>query len=199
MSLANLRDHANRLNVLPIASLVLDDPRFAIWTASGSPNIHHYGRGGLLRHTTEVVNLCLLNRSAFVGLGHQIDERALYLAALYHDASKLDDYAWQPVETIHPAHDATPGTWIKTPFHKLIHHVAGSAIRFARAVDQTQTCQDIEQEVTHAILSHHGLPEWGSAVRPRTRIAHILHLCDNMSACLGHVDTIDLPRPGGHS
>jgi 23S rRNA maturation-related 3'-5' exoribonuclease YhaM len=38
--------------------------------------------------------------------------------------------------------------------------------------------------ITHNILSHHGMREWGSPVAPATKEAWILHLCDNMSARL---------------
>jgi 23S rRNA maturation-related 3'-5' exoribonuclease YhaM len=43
-------------------------------------------------------------------------------------------------------------------------------------------------EVTHAILSHHGQREWGSPVRPATKLAWILHTCDMMSARVNDCD-----------
>jgi len=42
-----------------VANQILTDSRFCKWTGSSKPNLHHYGNGGLLKHTREVVELSL--------------------------------------------------------------------------------------------------------------------------------------------
>ena len=57
----HLIDRANNLGVYDIASVVIDDPRFELWSGSSKRHQHHYGKGGLIQHTCEVVGLCFAN------------------------------------------------------------------------------------------------------------------------------------------
>ena len=36
----------------------------------------------------------------------------------------------------------------------------------------------------HIILAHHGIPEFGSAITPKTMEAEVVHMADNLSAKL---------------
>ena len=81
--------------VYELAKVVLEDERFPIWSGSSRSHQHHYGKGGLLEHTFEVVRLCELNRENFLhgqDRPYDIDEVELFLAALFHDAGKMYDY-----------------------------------------------------------------------------------------------------------
>ena len=158
-----------------MADLVIENPNFALWSGSSNPQQHHYGKHGLLIHTTEVVELCLLNNKYFP-LSKQAPPKLLYLAALYHDVGKIWDYV-----------PTTPdySEWGSALHKKKIHHVSRSAIFWAENASKIECVNEQEKdEVLHAILSHHQLREWGSPVRPLTPLAWLLHLCDNMSARL---------------
>lgn len=185
--LQSLRSLAAEIGVSDIASLVLDDPRFPIWSASSQHYQHHYGTGGLAQHTYEVVALCLENRRMVEGFGRPVpSERETYLAGLAHDWGKLDDYT-----------EIAPGNWTGTPHKRLIHHISRSAILWSRAVDRFPAYRDIEEEVLHAILSHHGMRQWGSPVAPKSRLAWLLHLADSMSARMADADTLDVVKHYG--
>ncbi len=194
--LDDLRRLADRYNVDRIAATVIDNPAFALWTGGGE-NCHHYGTGGLLRHTWEVVTLCEANAAFARQQGKQVEGRVLFCAALFHDVAKIGDY--EPVGsmpeplTLQRMSEGFPiSGWIKTPAKRLIHHVSGSAIAWAKAVATTGECRDIEEAVLHCILSHHGEPNWGSPVGPKTREAWILHLSDQLSARVDDCDRVDL-------
>lgn len=167
-------------DVQTISKIVLDDPRFAIW--SGSPvnkqligDKHHYGDGGLLKHTWEVVNLCLLNRAFYSDqLGFEISETQLFLAALFHDIGKTFDYYKEKY--------AIGYVWESAPHKRNIYHIQRSGLIWSKAVDQTGLFHDIHDDVYHAILAHHGQATWGSPVSPNSAVAWMLHLCDCMSA-----------------
>ena len=189
----SLRKLATEIGVNDIASIVLDDPRFAIWSASSFHYQHHYGTGQLAQHTFEVVSLCLINRRTLGMIGLGIDglnkmptEATTFLAALHHDIGKLDDYT-----------EVAPGNWAGTPHKRLVHHVSRSAIIWSRAVDRFPAYRDIEEGVLHAILAHHGTRQWGSPVAPKSRLAWLLHLCDQMSARLNDADTLDVVKHYG--
>jgi len=155
-----------------IANYVIKNINFKVWTAATSPNTHHYGTGGLIQHTLEVVELCLKNNQYFLELGKEVNAQKLFLAALYHDIGKIYDY-----EIVNRAEDI----WQATRHKHLIHHISRSALIWN---DQKliHNYPDSQDEILHAILAHHGQKAWGSPVEPQTRMAWILHLSDSMSA-----------------
>ncbi len=175
--LASLRYTAAELgaDVATLAERVLTYPGFTTWTGS-IENRHHYGEGGLLKHTYEVIQLCEVNRKEIERITrHKLDARVLFLAALTHDWGKTKDYAPFPPWR-------TNVDWQATPHHRRIHHITRSALLWAQAVAETGLCRDIVDEVTHCILAHHGSPARGSPVLPQTREAWVLHAAD-MTSC----------------
>ncbi len=177
-----LRELATEFGVQDIAALILDDFRFAHWSASSKHYQHHYGKGGLACHTYEVAALSLENRNLIEGFGRPVpSEREVYLAALWHDSGKVDDYT-----------EVAPDNWTGTPHKRTIHHISRSAILWSRAVDRFPAYRPIEESVLHAILAHHGQRAWGSPVAPKSRLAWLLHLCDCLSARMSDSDTLDV-------
>lgn len=177
-----LTNIAKQFGVLNAASFVLKDSRFEIWSGSSKSFQHHYGKGGLVQHTLEVVDLCLLNNDYFPSK-RKVKPFLLFLAALFHDAGKMWDY--QPIE----------GTdykeWEGTKHKRLIHHISRSALVWNDAVQNDADLQPYKDEVLHAILAHHQMREWGSPVAPGTRLAWILTLSDSISARMDDADRMD--------
>lgn len=185
----SLRIKADNLGVRKIANFLLDDPRFPLWSGSGHPNQHHHGTGGLITHVSEVVNMCLVMREKWYT---NVDEQVLFLSALMHDWGKLWDY--EPID-VHQLSLITLETkWQGTTHKRNIHHISRSAIEWSKAVAFSRECTDIQDEVTHAILSHHGQREWGSAVAPNTPLAWLLHCCDIISARMNDCEKMDYVR-----
>lgn len=188
-----VKDHINelaqiayRLDVQHIASELLLDSQFALCSGCVN-NKHHYGKGGLQQHTWEVVTLCLKNREFFLTLGHDnIPERTLFLAALFHDSGKMRDYM--------PTNEMG-SEWEGTEHKRIIHHISRSGIIWVKAVEKTNTCRDIEDDVLHAILAHHGQREFGSPVAPKSKVAWLVHICDAMSARIEDCDKFDIIHP----
>ena len=185
-NIAALKKIAKSLKVSKIANVVLNDERFAICSGSSKPIHHHFGDGGLLKHTFEVVELCLNNNEYFKPLNKAVCDRKLFLAALFHDSGKMWDYTYSG----HILYDepATPCSnhgkvegWIATPHKRNVHHISRSGILWSQSA-KDHGFKDQNDEVLHAILAHHGLRNWGSPVPPNSRLAWLLHLCDGISA-----------------
>lgn len=171
--------HSIDPKLLNIACDVIDDHRFQHSTGS-LDNKHHYGKHGLLRHTTEVVKLCF---STLEALGiKDVDPVELYLSALFHDVGKIMDYIPK---------DETMVEWEGTKHKRMIHHISGSAVIWTRTVIKYPHYSKYHDSVLHAILAHHGQREWGSPVAPYTKVAWLVHLCDGLSARMNDCDKID--------
>lgn len=167
-----LKELSQNLCCEDIANVVLNDDRFYIWSASPHPDLHHYGDGGLYKHTLEVVELSLKCNEYLTSIGKGVQTDKLYLAALFHDIGKVYDYEKD-----------SEGIWVSSEHKKRIYHICKSALIWHDAVKESKLDWSLyEEEVLHAILSHHGRLEWKSPVTPQDRLSWILHLCDNMSA-----------------
>ncbi len=188
-----LREKADNFGVRKICDYMLGDPRFPLWSGSCRVNQHHYGTGGLITHVFEVVDMCLLMRRRYYP---HIDSKVLFLSALLHDWGKLWDYepydgndADKNVQTI--SQITSKSGWQGTTHKRNIHHISRSAMEWSEAVVLTGECQDVQDQVSHAILAHHGQREWGSPVAPNTPVAWLLHCCDIISARMNDCETID--------
>jgi 3'-5' exoribonuclease len=182
-----IRDLAKRYNiqpnVFPLIERVLGMPEFSTWSGAARPEHHHYGDGGLARHTYEVIKLCMLNRDALSKM--EMDKEELFLAALYHDVGKLYDY------------EKFEGVWQGTSHKRMIHHISRSAITWSHVWrDFEMTTPGIpvnyHDPVLHAILAHHGSRQYGSPVAPKSQVAWMLHLCDSVSARMDDWNKMDV-------
>ena len=165
-----------------LASELIDNPKFQVWSGSSKKEQHHYGRSGLIIHTAEVVSLCFSSISV---IDVEIDKEELFLSALYHDAGKLYDYS--------PIDGTNYREWEGAEHKRLIHHISRSALIWS---DEVRKYPELERKhrdnVLHNILSHHGRREWGSPVAPKSKAAWILHLNDCLSARLNDCDKLDV-------
>lgn len=188
--LKNLKDRVLLLgdNVVFVCNFLLNDPKLPLWSGSSLSYQHHYGKGGLINHLYEVVELCFLNRSLF--LDYQIDENELFMAALFHDAGKLYDY--EPMDFTHEK-------WTSTNHKRYIHHISRSATMWTQAVcalNNPEFYDKYHEKVLHAILAHHGSRDKGSPVAPKSRVAWLVHLCDGISARMYDAESWDIIKRG---
>jgi len=146
------------------------------WKWPGSLSHHHDYEGGLAVHTYEVA-------AELLGISNLCLDIAL-TAALWHDFGKVRDYAFAPgiFKPMARVVVCDDGCWTQSAYYKKIHHISGSAIEFVVEARKCGVSQFFEDAVVHCILSHHGRPEWGSAIVPRSREALALHFSDMLSA-----------------
>jgi 23S rRNA maturation-related 3'-5' exoribonuclease YhaM len=162
---------ATKLDCVNLAHKIYNDYRFMKCTGSSRPELHHYGNHGLIVHTFEVIRNALEFNKIY---NSNIDEKLLFLSALYHDSGKMDDYI------------SLDGTnWSNTVHKYQIYHISESNVKwniFSREYNYDWLNKNFIDSVSHAILAHHALPEWRSPVKPQTKLAWIIHLADNLSA-----------------
>jgi 3'-5' exoribonuclease len=160
------------------------DPDFSTNSGCHVSRGHHYGTGGLLQHTWEVISLCMSTATFYAenGSAHGkiISDKILFCAALFHDVGKIWDYAKDSNAAL--------------PHKRKIHHISRSAIEWNIFCREHNLNNYLTEEVTHCILSHHGQRQFGSPVAPLTREAWILHLSDSMSARVEDCDRLDMVK-----
>jgi 3'-5' exoribonuclease len=162
-----------------LCQVFLDEfgPRFR--RAAAARHNHHAFRGGLLRHTAQ-----MLRSAACVCTAYPTLNRDLLLAgALFHDSGKL----WEM---------CPPEAGFDIPRElrgELLGHIsigielANSLWRKLPLEDWktlTPASEDVRLHLLHLIAAHHGELEFGSPVEPKTPEAIALHYIDNLDARL---------------
>lgn len=177
---------SEKLNVAHVfQELVETYPQFPTHSGSHNKLLHHYGTGGLIRHTWEVVDLGM-HIIPQLNLCDKVDLTEYYLAALFHDTGKMFDYV-----RVKGDEDA----WEPTEHRRLIHHLPRSVMIWHEIIGKFSGLAMIyHDKVAHAILAHHGRREAGSPVAPKTRVAWLLHLCDSISARMDDAETLDVVK-----
>ncbi|MBW2617650.1 MAG: HD domain-containing protein, partial [Deltaproteobacteria bacterium] len=151
-------------------ALLADEEFMARFTqAPAAKSVHHAHLGGLLEHTLSVV------RMAEEVAGHYpfLHRDLLVTGAILHDAGKAYELAFRPG----PAY---------TDQGRLIGHIVLGEEVLRRHLPQGFP-PPLADEISHLILSHHGLQEFGSPKPPQTLEAIALNLIDDLDAKLNAI------------
>ena len=148
--------------------------------------LHHAVRGGLLYHTLSLVRL-----AQSVSAIYPFADRELLLAgAILHDVAKLEEF------DVAPTGIASGYTAEGT----LIGHLVRGAMLIEQTAETLGTNRETVMLLEHMLLSHHGEPEFGAAVRPMTLEAEILSQIDMLDARIYEVQSsLQGVEPGGFS
>lgn len=140
--------------------------RFA--ATPGAPRGHHAQVGGLLQHSCEVATIA---RASVEAMGGNVP--VVTAGALLHDIGKVEAY------------ENALGGFENTLAGSLIGHIVLGSLMLDRrlaTLPEGAVSESQRLELHHFIQSHHGIPEFGAAVRPMTLEAEILHYADQSSA-----------------
>ena len=128
-------------------------------------SVHHSFLSGLLMHTANM--LCLADFLA--GQYSQIIDRSLLLTGtLLHDFAKEKEFTFSQLGVV-------------TDYSRkgqLLGHLVMGAQETARVAEELGVPEEKSVLLQHLILSHHGEPEFGAAVRPLCAEAELLSLID---------------------
>jgi len=144
------------------------DPEFRqrFRTTPGAKALHHAYIGGLLEHTAEVVEICQKVAEIFP----QLDRDLLLAAAIVHDIGKMDELN-------------STETFDYTDEGNLLGHLILGERRVLQAADKVEGFpEELKILLSHLILSHHGIPEFGSPKAPMTAEGIALHHAEDLDA-----------------
>ena len=133
---------------------------------SAAKTVHHGFIGGLMEHTLSVTRLCEYMAGAYPVIKRDL----LITAALLHDVGKTRELSSFPLN------DYTDEGQL------LGHIVIGAQMIHDLAKEIPGFPVDLENQLVHCILAHHGELEYGSPKKPALVEAVALNLADNTDA-----------------
>ncbi|MBQ7202689.1 MAG: HD domain-containing protein [Eubacterium sp.] len=162
-------------NLRRIVLEIINERRDKLINCPAALKLHHAMLGGLMYHTMSIVTTA----EAICKIYPTINRELLLSGAILHDVSKT----WEL--------DINQTGLAKgyTTEGELIGHL----VKGAMLIEETAKRLNIEsEEVTlleHMIISHHGVPEYGAAVRPMFLEAIVLSMLDDLDATVYEVNS----------
>ncbi len=141
--------------------------------------IHHAFLGGLLVHSLQLVKLV----EATHPLYPRLNKSHLLFGAAFHDFGKIFELSYD-------------GNFGYTDEGRLVGHIAIGTVLVDREIRLIPDFPlELEYQLKHLILAHHGQIEYGSPVKPQTLEAQMVHHLDNMDSKLASIqDLIDTDK-----
>lgn len=153
-----------------LVTSLYSDNREALLYWPAAYKLHHAVRGGLLMHTLSIVRLC----EGVCKVYPFVDRELLITGAMLHDIAKLEEFSVNSV-------GVAEGYSVKG---NLLGHLTMGAQKVGEYAKNLGISEETAVLVQHLILSHHGEPEFGAAVRPMFIEAEILSELDLMDSRL---------------
>lgn len=167
-TLFNMAANFNDKELSLLVTTILNDNRLSLLYWPAAFKLHHAIRGGLLMHTLSIVRLC----ESLCLIYPFVNRELLISGAILHDIAKIEEFE------VADSGIAT-GYSVKG---NLIGHLAEGAIIVRKTADKVGVSEETSNLVEHMLLSHHGDPEFGAAVRPMFIEAEILSELDMLDA-----------------
>lgn len=134
--------------------------------SSAAKSIHHAFIGGLLEHTLSVTGTCKFLAAHYPFLQKDL----LISAALLHDIGKIKEIS------AFPENDYT------NEGNLIGHLVIGSEMIAEKVKEIPDFPVELEMELRHCILAHHGELEYGSPKKPALAEAMAIYFADNLDS-----------------
>ena len=151
-----------------IVTAILADNRLALLYWPAAFKLHHALRGGLLMHSLSIVRLA----EGVCKVYPFVDRELLLAGAILHDIAKLSEFT-------------VADTGIATGYSNegnLLGHLAMGAMVIDKYAEKLDISRKTAMLLEHMVLSHHGEPEFGAAVRPMFIEAELLSELDLMDS-----------------
>ena len=132
-------------------------------------SMHHSFVGGLLMHTVSMVRAAEFLAELY---RETVDRNLLLAGTLLHDFAKCGEFVTSPLGLV---------TEYSTQGQLLGHLVMGSQA-VAEIAKELGVPEEKSVLLQHLLLSHHGDPEFGAAVRPMCAEAELLSIIDLMDS-----------------
>ncbi len=141
-------------------------------THPAAVSVHHAFYGGILFHSLSMCRLALKIADQYSFLNRDY----LIAGSLLHDIGKTVELNGNIATSF-------------TDEGKLLGHINIGAMIVDEAAKELNIKGEAPLILKHIILSHHGLPEYGSSIMPKTAEAFVIHALDELDAKLNILET----------
>ncbi len=155
-----------QLKTLILTVLERNKENLLYWPAAFK--LHHAIRGGLLYHTLSILMLA----KAVCDIYPSLERELLYAGVILHDVAKIHEFDVSETGVV-------SGYTVEG---SLIGHLVKGAMNIEKVGEELGIDRELLMLIEHMILSHHGEPEFGAAVRPMFLEAEILSQLDLLDA-----------------
>ena len=157
-----------------IVKTILNENKEKLLYYPAAFKLHHAMRSGLLQHTLSIVRLA----QSVCKIYPFVDADLLLSGAMLHDIAKLEELV--AGETGIASGYSVEGT--------LLGHLVKGAMLIDKTAEKLGVSHDKAVLLEHMLISHHGDPEFGAAVRPLFIEADILAALDRLDARIVEVN-----------
>lgn len=179
-------DHIADNDLRLITCSLLDRAGNQLLTFPAAKQMHHAERGGLLHHMTTMLRAA----NALMTVYPQLNASLLTAGIIVHDLAKIDEMDADALGLV--ADYSIDG--------KLLGHIVRGVVNIQLAAEKTGASPAKALLLQHMVLSHHGIPDYGSPIAPKFPEAEVLHTLDTLDARLYQMDeAISRTMPGGFS
>lgn len=151
-----------------LVTAILSDNKEKLIICPAAFKLHHAIRGGLMYHTLSVLRLA----QGVCKVYPSIDSELLFSGVILHDVAKIWEFEVTEVGVV-------TGYSVEG---ELIGHLVKGAMNVEKRGTELNIDSKLLMLLEHMIISHHGEPEFGAAVRPMFLEAEILSELDLMDA-----------------
>jgi 3'-5' exoribonuclease len=169
-------------NVRALLLAFLDDPEIAVpfRVAPAAKGIHHAFLGGLCEHTLSVLQLGWRICDHYP----QLDRDLVTAGALLHDIGKCREISPEP-------------GFEYTDEGKLVGHLVLTCQLIREKAARIEGFpRDLEWQLTHLVVAHHGKHEYGSPKEPVTLEAMVVHALDELDTRVSSFGQLMAQAPG---
>lgn len=164
--IASVKD--NELRELTYALVKDKESQLLFWPAAFK--LHHAIRGGLLYHTLSIIRMA----EKICEIYPAIDKDLLLCGAVVHDLCKINEFNISSAGLV-------TGYSVKG---ELVGHLVMGAMNIEMKARELGISEDTAMLLEHMVISHHGEPEFGAAVRPMFLEAEVLSQLDKLDATI---------------
>jgi 3'-5' exoribonuclease len=168
MEIWNTTEEFKNEELKQLTQTVIKENKAILLTLPGAMKVHHAVIGGLLYHIIRM----LRTAKALCTVYPNVDRDLLCAGVIMHDVGKIWEFTTSPSGLV--ADYSVAGC--------LEGHLYIGARYVSKKCDELGISAETSLLMEHMILSHHGEPEYGSAVRPMFLEAELLHYCDAIDA-----------------
>lgn len=154
---------------------ILKEKKDALVTCPAAFRLHHAMIGGLMLHTISIIRMA----EEICRIYPNINKDLLLSGAILHDVAKTWEFTFGKTGLVRGY--STEG--------ELIGHLVKGAMYVEEAAQRLNISSEKVTLLEHMILSHHGVPEFGSPVRPMFLEAEILSTLDTLDAKIFEINS----------